>query len=76
MSFLHDSWYHDAKLLYDKGNDIVLSESVLYEYYNRDRDEDLSILDDPTTLDVTHEGRGGVFGKKYEELENILPHFE
>jgi len=76
MSFLHDSWYRDAKLLYDEGNDIVLTEFVFYEYCNRDRENDPSIVGDPTTLDVTHDGREGVFGKKYEELENILPHFE
>ena len=76
MSFVHDSWYRDAKLLYDKGNDIVLTEFVLYEYCNRDRDNDPSIVNDPSTIDVTSYGRGGIFGKKYEELENILPHFE
>lgn len=76
MSFLHDSWYRDAKPLYDTGNDIVLSEFVLYEYCNRDRDEDPPIIEDPATLDVTSEKKDGVFGKKYEELENILPHFE
>lgn len=76
MSFLHDSWYRDAKLVYDSGNDIVLSEFVLYEYCNRDRDEDPSVVDDPTTLDLSVKARDGVFGKKYEELENILPHFE
>lgn len=38
MSFLHDSWYRQAKRVYDTRNDIVLSEFVLYEYCNRDRD--------------------------------------
>lgn len=75
MTFLHDSWYREAKELYDKGNEIVVSEFVLYEYCSRG-DGDPSIVTDATTLGVEPDEEEGIYRSKREDLENVLPHFE